>query len=616
MRILAITNLFPSPMRPQWATFNRHQIRALAAEQEVTVIAPIAWTDERAARHAGAPGLPPDRRLVWEGIQVEYPHYRFVPRAFRGLQGRFYRWSIQKAFRHAVTSFRPDVVYATWAYPDGWAAVDLAHRAGLPVVLKVHGSDILLLDQHPNRRRGTVEAIRHADQVVAVSQDLANKLMELGVDPNRVHLVYNGVDADVFKPGPAEDCRKRLGLAGEKSLLLFVGNLLPVKGIDVLIEACAILKNKSFEFELHVVGKGTLRPELERRVRQLGLDDCVKFRGVIPNEQLPDWYRAATLLVLPSRSEGVANVLLEAAACGTPFVASDVGGVREIVHLGDGLLVTPNDPAQLAEVIGAALSRLPRQQRLEPFKGRSHADAARELVGVFNEAIHDYASPRVGTNPDSKSTWRQLARRGLAFLLPRKLLMVRGSQSIRSICLTFDDGPHPDHTPRLLDFLSHEGISATFFVVGREAEKHPELVRRMAAEGHAVGSHSYSHPKRAELSRLQMAQEVSRGKAVLENILGSKSLLYRPPQGKVTAPDLLWMWRAGLTVVLWNVDPRDYASTSADTVRDWFRGRTLQPGDVVLFHDTHPHALAVLPDLIRSARGRGLSFTTVREWIK
>lgn len=213
------------------------------------------------------------------------------------------------------------------------------------------------------------------------------------------------------------------------------------------------------------------------------------------------------------------------------------------------------------------------------------------------------------------SAIRQLARRGLAATLPRRFFVVRGPRSARSVCLTFDDGPHPEHTPQLLAFLRRERVPATFFLVGREAEKYPDLVRQMVADGHAVGSHSYSHPRRADLSQSQVEDEVARGNAVLTRIVGSSSALFRPPQGKVTARDLWWMWRAGLTVVLWNVDPRDYASPTSQTVRDWFAARELRSGDVVLFHDTHPHALAVLPDVVGTARARGLTFTTVRAWI-
>ncbi len=388
MRVLTVTNLYPNPFQPQRATFNREQVKALARDQDVAVISPILWTEEWAARRAGAGPLPPGRRVYWDGVPVTYPRYLYVPRTLRSWYGSMFEWSVRGAFRRSVAAARPDVVFATWAYPDGWAAVRLARRDGLPVVLKVHGSDVLEMDQYPGRRRGTVEALRQADRVVAVSRDLAGRVIECGADPARVHVIYNGVDAAVFHPGDRGAARRRLGLDPDpdRPALLYVGNLLPVKGPDVLIEACGRLAARGAGFDLHVVGKGPMRPALERLAAERGVGGRVRFHGVIAHDRLPDWFRAATALVLPSRSEGVPNVLLEAAACGTPFVASRVGGVSEVAHLGVARLAPPADPAGLADAIAEVLTRPPAPPA-EVRSGRTHADAAGELAAVFEAAI-------------------------------------------------------------------------------------------------------------------------------------------------------------------------------------------------------------------------------------
>lgn len=385
MRILAVTNLYPNPFHPQRATFNRDQFRALARHHELTVISPIAWTEELAARRAGHPALPAGRRMEVDGIPVEYPRSLFIPRFLRGLYGRSFRWSIRKAFQRNVTTFKPDLVLATWAYPDGWAAIDLARRSRLRVVLKVHGSDILELHKHPGRRRGTIEALLRADRIIAVSRDLARRTVELGAHADRVHLIYNGVDDGVFFPGGRAAARSRLRLRAEQSILLYVGNLLPVKGPDVLVEAAGHLAGRGIDFDLHVIGKGPLRANLEHLAADRGLSNRVVFHGPIPHDQLPDWFRAADMLVLPSRSEGVPNVLLEAAACGTPFVASRVGGVPEIEHLGASRLVPREDPVALADAVQETLLHPPPNAR--PCRGRTHADAASELSDVFESLM-------------------------------------------------------------------------------------------------------------------------------------------------------------------------------------------------------------------------------------
>jgi peptidoglycan-N-acetylglucosamine deacetylase len=212
---------------------------------------------------------------------------------------------------------------------------------------------------------------------------------------------------------------------------------------------------------------------------------------------------------------------------------------------------------------------------------------------------------------------RQVARRGLAQVLPRRVYLTHGPARSGAVCLTFDDGPHPEVTPRLLDLLRELGVPGTFFLVGREAERCPELVRRTAAEGHAIGSHTYSHALRATLSRRQAAAEVANGAAAIGRILGRPPTLYRPPGGKVTVGDMWRLWRAGMTNVLWNVDPKDCTAprTAAD-VEQWFQNRPLAGGDIGLFHDDQPKILDVLPRLVATARDRNLTFTTIEAWAK
>lgn len=376
MRVLTLTNLYPNPYQPHRAPFNRHRFRVLGQRHPVRVIAPIAWTDELRARRGGAPPLPVGRRLTHDGLSVEHPRYIFPPKVARGWYGHFYLASVKKAFRRAVREFRPDLVFATWAYPDGWAAVRLGHAAGLPVVLQVHGSDILLLGEYAAKKRRTAEAVRAADGIVAVSHDIARHLAELGADSAKVRVIHNGVDRAEFSPGDKDCERAALGLPSGERVLLFVGNLVPVKAIDVLLRACADPILATVRPRLLVVGEGPLRQSLERLAGELGIADRVRFAGSLPQSELARWYRAADVFVLPSHSEGVPNVLLEASACGTPWVASRVGGIPEIAHLGVSRLVTPNSPAELAAAIRDALAAPPGEHPPAP---KSREDAVSEL---------------------------------------------------------------------------------------------------------------------------------------------------------------------------------------------------------------------------------------------
>jgi peptidoglycan/xylan/chitin deacetylase (PgdA/CDA1 family) len=244
------------------------------------------------------------------------------------------------------------------------------------------------------------------------------------------------------------------------------------------------------------------------------------------------------------------------------------------------------------------------------FRSGTWEESARSLLRVLEPLRPGKSSPgRAGRV-------RQLLKRTLSLLLPRRRFLVQGSATTKAVCLTFDDGPHPEHTPRLLDVLKEHDVRATFFVVGEQAERHPELVRRIAEEGHAVGNHTFHHAAPGSTPAPQLLAEVERTDRLLSGLTGVRSFPFRPPQGKLTAAKLWRLWGTGRSVVLWNVDPKDYAADSTEEVRDWFGRRPLRAGDVVLLHDRVPHAVNVVPELVAAARGQGLTFQTVPEWLR
>lgn len=207
----------------------------------------------------------------------------------------------------------------------------------------------------------------------------------------------------------------------------------------------------------------------------------------------------------------------------------------------------------------------------------------------------------------------QALRTALAATLPARRFVVRGPATAPEVALTFDDGPHPDHTPRLLDRLAHLGIPATFFVVGREAERHPALVERIVAEGHAIGHHSWHHAEPTATSPRVLMVEVQRCRDLLAALVGRDVHRFRPPKGAVTAAKLGALWRAGQQVVLWSADPRDYAMASAAPLAAWADAAAPRGGEIVLLHDVHPHAAAALEHLA-AWRDRGLRFVTLDAW--
>ncbi|MEO5800630.1 MAG: polysaccharide deacetylase family protein, partial [Gemmatimonadales bacterium] len=185
------------------------------------------------------------------------------------------------------------------------------------------------------------------------------------------------------------------------------------------------------------------------------------------------------------------------------------------------------------------------------------------------------------------SALRQLLRRGLETALPASRFLVRGPAGGSAVALTFDDGPHPDITPRLLDALARHEIRATFFVIGREAERYPALISRIVAEGHAIGHHSWSHSEPSATSTKTLMAEVTRCRELLRDITGTSIDRFRPPKGQLTVSKLGALLRTGQRVVLWSVDPKDYLLTDAAPLTHWAATSALPGGTIALLHDTH-----------------------------
>jgi glycosyltransferase involved in cell wall biosynthesis len=181
---------------------------------------------------------------------------------------------------------------------------------------------------------------------------------ELGIPRERIRVQHNGVDGERFRIRDRSAARQRLGVAEDRQLVTFVGNLVPEKGVDVLIDAMGALEGAGTEnLELALVGAGGMAEALRQRAGALGIGPRVRFCGRRPHEEIADWITAADLFCLPSLREGCPNVVLEALASGRPVVASRVGGVPELIREETGVLVPARDAPALAEGIRTALSR-------------------------------------------------------------------------------------------------------------------------------------------------------------------------------------------------------------------------------------------------------------------
>ncbi len=193
-----------------------------------------------------------------------------------------------------------------------------------------------------------------------------------------------------------------------------------------------------------------------------------------------------------------------------------------------------------------------------------------------------------------------------------------GAESGAKIALTFDDGPHPTYTPQILDILKANDIKATFFVIGENAEKHPDIVKRIIAEGHEIGNHTYSHPHLKKIGDEELTLELKRTEALLTERFGYTPTLFRPPEGYCCAAVQQSSDRMGYSLTLWDVDTTDWAHNPSDNIIKTVLA-TVKDGSIILCHDfvtkpsPTPDAIKVL---IPKLKAKGYEFVTVSELTK
>lgn len=354
MRILTFTSLFPSTARPRHGIFVETRLRQLVRDTgiDARVIAPVPWFPFRSPRFGDYArfAATPRHALRDSGLRVSHPRYLMLPRVGVGLQpDSMARAAMADVAALADEGWRPDLIDAHYLYPDGVAAAMLAQRLGLPLVVTARGTDVNVLGRTPGPAQRILDTLRRATAVIAVSSRLKESLLSLGGDADKVVVLRNGVDAELFRPEPSEAARARLGLPAGP-LAACVGNLVPEKGFALAIEALRSLP----QWRLAIVGDGALRGELAALAAAAGLAARVSFLPVMPQAELRWLYSAADALLLTSTREGWPNVVLESLACGTPVVAVDVGAVGEMITVPEaGRVVAGRDATALAAAVEA-----------------------------------------------------------------------------------------------------------------------------------------------------------------------------------------------------------------------------------------------------------------------
>ena len=360
LKVLTFSTLFPNSVKPSHGIFVETRLRELlkSGQVESRVVAPVPWFPSRHerwgeyARFAAVPA-----REQRNGLDVSHPRYLLLPKVGMTSAPLMLALGARAAVQQLIDEgFDPDVIDAHYYYPDGVAAALLAKWFDKPLTITARGTDLNLIPQYALPRRMIEWAARRAAGSIGVCAALMDVLRGWGHEPAKLHTLRNGVDLERFRPLPPAQMRAELAVAGEP-LLLSVGHLIERKGHHIAIDALAQLLPACPGARLFIIGEGEERDALLARAARLGVADKVRLTGALANTELLRWYSAADVLLLCSSREGWANVLLEAMACGTPVVATDIWGTPEVVAApAAGRLVKERSGAAFAAGVEALLS--------------------------------------------------------------------------------------------------------------------------------------------------------------------------------------------------------------------------------------------------------------------
>jgi teichuronic acid biosynthesis glycosyltransferase TuaC len=359
MRVTFLVPSYPSEAHQYSGVFYQTQAEALSrcgVQVEVLVANPFVppFAELYSSDVSRFRGVCANRMI--NNISVRIVRYPYLPKMVA--MGIAHPW-ITRAVAGAMR-VQPDVIHAHFGYPLGAVAAALSRKTGVPAVVTLHGSDVNKFAAGSSRGRNILRETSKWVTTVAVSHALGQRTFEL-IGRRPVCLPV-GIRLNSFTPTAGrEELRSRFGIASDVRVLLYVGNLLPDKGLRELVKA---LNSLPENVALYAIGKGPLDAELKRDAR-------IRLVGSLPNCRIGEYMRACDVFVLPSYSEGLPTVLVEAGAVGIPVVATTVGGIPELVN-DSAILVAPRDSEALAVAIKCCLE--------DPSSAHNRAERLQERV--------------------------------------------------------------------------------------------------------------------------------------------------------------------------------------------------------------------------------------------
>jgi glycosyltransferase involved in cell wall biosynthesis len=321
--------MFPNKEKPNFGVFVKERIKSIAEKVETTIVAPVPHFPliHLMEKYSHTKNIRDNEEI--DGLHVYHPRYLLIPRLFKYLDGLLYYISLNRFFVDILQKGNHDILDFHWVYPDAYAGLRWARLYKKKIVVTIRGNESICYSEKSLRKRILIDTLRSVDHIIAVSNDMKNKVVnEYGVDGKKVTVIPNGIDNHKFSAYDKQKARIKCNLDPGKRYVLSLCRLSEEKGLEHLFRAFSLLDEP--DLNLLVVGDGPLHKQLKSLANELNINDKVSFLGEVPHEEVCCWYNAADVYCLPSLWEGCPNVVIESIACGTPVVATDVGGVPDM----------------------------------------------------------------------------------------------------------------------------------------------------------------------------------------------------------------------------------------------------------------------------------------------
>jgi teichuronic acid biosynthesis glycosyltransferase TuaC len=396
IKLLVITHSFPTKYNPIATIFILNQLEALKKECDIKVIYPHAYVPKfKFLNQYHRFSKIPNKELI-KGIEVlhskyfMFPRILFVPKLlnfFLFIEAFLSNLASKKLAERTVEKWNPDIIHIHGLLADGLIGLNLKKKYHKPVVVNVWGEDVTKFSKEMFSKNLAHRTLRNSDAIICQSNFLKNEIKKLRIK-NRFFTITVGPLLSRFKPKEMNRSRKDLKLPENKRIILFVGGLIPRKGVEFLIKATRLIARKDKDILVLLIGRGFLKAKLKKLASELKLDNNVKFLGIKNNEDIVKYMNASEVFVLPSLNEGLPVVLCEALACGKPVVATSVAGTPELVTKDVGYLVKTEDEDDLAQKIMLALNnKWDKSKILKRGREFSVDNAATKLLKVYKYFI-------------------------------------------------------------------------------------------------------------------------------------------------------------------------------------------------------------------------------------